>query len=90
MNLGDLRALRSMARMNTTTAKFLILLDDSPRALLFDSQQCLLGEVIEEDGFIVHSLLRAAKECPVPRDEMLRAIVPAPSPQRPVRCFELH
>ena len=48
------------------------------------------GEVIEEDGFIVESLLRAARECPVPRDEMLRAIVPPPSPQRPVRCFELH
>jgi hypothetical protein len=73
-----------------TTAKFLVLLDDAPRALLFDSRQCLLGEVIEEDGFIVENLLRDAKECPMPRDEMLLAIVPPPSPQRPVRCFELH
>lgn len=80
--------LRSIASMNAT-AKFLVLLDDAPRALLFDSQQCLLGEVIEEDGFIVESLLRAATECPVPRDEMLQAIVPPPTPQRPVRCFEL-
>lgn len=71
-------------------AKFLVLLDDAPRALLFDSQQCLLGEVIEEDGFIVGSLLRTASECPVAPDQMLRAIVPPPSPQRPVRCFELN
>jgi hypothetical protein len=81
--------LRSIVAMNTT-AKFLVLFDDAPRALLFDSHQCLLGEVIEEDGFIVASLLRDAKECPMPRDEMLHAIVPPPSPQRPVRCFELH
>ena len=81
--------LGSIVRMSTP-AKFLILLDDAPRALLFDSQQCLLGEVIEEDGFIVDSLLRGARECPVPRDEMLRAIVPPPSPQLPVRCFELN
>lgn len=73
-----------------TPAKFLVLLDDATRALLFDSGQCLLGEVIEEDGFIVDNLLRAAKECPVPAGEMLGAIVPAPSPQRPARCFELH
>lgn len=72
--------------------KFLVLFDNqAPRALLFDSQQCLLGEVIEEDGFIVDSLLRGAKECPLPNDnDMLRSIVPAPSPQQPVRCFELH
>ena len=72
-----------------TSAKFLILLDDSLRAFLFDSRQCLLGEVIEEDGFIVGSLLRTASECPVPPEQMLRAIVPPPSSQRPVRCFEL-
>ena len=89
--MGPWRPLRSIDRMtNSTTAKFLVLQGDAPRALLFDSRQCLLGEVIEEDGFIVESLLRAARECAVPHDAMLRAIVPPPSPQRPARCFELH
>jgi hypothetical protein len=82
------RPLHSIAAMNAP-AKFLVLLDDSLRALLFDSEQCLLGEVIEEDGFIVRSLLRTASECPVPPGQMLRAIVPPPSSQRLVRCFEL-
>lgn len=72
-----------------TPAKFLLLLDDAPRALLFDSERRLLGEVIEEDGFIVDSLLRSASECPRPGDDMMGAVVPPPSPQRPVRCFEL-
>ena len=70
-------------------AKFLVLLDDAPRALLFDSQRRLLGEVIEEDGFIVDSLLRSASECSRPDDAMLGAVVPPPFPQQPVRCFEL-
>lgn len=73
-----------------STPKFLMLLDDSPRALLFDSDRRLVGEVIEEDGFIVDSLLRSASECPGPYVDMLSAVVPPPSPQRPVRCFELH
>ncbi|MES2989863.1 MAG: hypothetical protein V4844_00455 [Pseudomonadota bacterium] len=72
-----------------TPAKFLLLLDDAPRALLFDSRNCLLGEVIEEDGFIVDSLLRSAKPCPTPDDGMLQAIVPPPSPQQAMRCYEL-
>ena len=70
--------------------KFLLLLDDAPRALLFDSQQRLLGEVIEEDGFIVDSLLRSASQFPHPDDVMLRAVVPPPAPRDRVRCFELH
>lgn len=74
----------------TSPAKFLVLLDDAPRALLFDSEQRLIGEVIEEDGFIVDSLLRSARECPFPRDDMLESMVPPPSPQRPMRCYELH
>jgi hypothetical protein len=78
-----------MARMNRP-AKFLLLLDDAPRAFLFDSQQCLLGEVIEQDGFIVDSLLRAATRCPEPFDALLQAVVPPPSPHQPVRCYELH
>lgn len=70
--------------------KFLMLLDDGPRALLFDSDRRLMGEVIEEDGFIVESLLRSASVCPGPHLEMLSAVVPAPLPQRPMRCFELN
>jgi hypothetical protein len=72
-----------------TPAKFLLLLDDAPRALLFDSRSHLLGEVIEEDGFIVDSLLRSATPCPTPIDGMLQAIVPPPSPQQSMRCYEL-
>ncbi len=73
-----------------TPPKFLVLLNDTSRALLFDGDQKLLGEVIEEDGFIVDSLLRAASECPCPGDCILRAVVPPPSPDHRVRCFELH
>lgn len=73
-----------------TLPKFLVLLDDAPRALLFDDEQQLLGEVIEEDGFIVDSLLRSASECPWPDGTMLSAMVPPPSPNDRVRCFQLH
>lgn len=72
-----------------TPVKFLVLLNDTPCALLFDSEQQLLGEVIEEDGFIVDSLLRSASECPWPDDgDMLRAVLPLPAHR--ARCFELH
>lgn len=70
--------------------KFLLLLDDSARALLFDGERQFLGEVIEEDGFIVDSLLRSASACPFPTDGMLNSVMPPPSPQQPMRCFELH
>jgi len=73
-----------------TSPKFLVLFDDAPRALLFDGEQQLLGEVIEDDGFILDSLLRSASECPCPDATMLRAVVPPPSPADRVRCFELH
>jgi len=79
----------SITSMNMAP-KFLLLLDDTPRALLFDSQQRLLGEVIEEDNFIVDSLLRSASPCPCPGGRMLRAVVPPPAPRDRVRCFELH
>ena len=70
-------------------ARFLVLFDSEPRALLFDGDQHFLGEVIEDDGFIVDSLLLRAKACPVPGDQMLDAVVPPPAPQCLVRCFEL-
>jgi hypothetical protein len=72
-----------------TPAKFLVLTDAAPRAMLFDGQKRLMGEVIEDDGFIVDSLLLTALACPVPDDQMLSAMVPPPSPQWPVRCFQL-
>lgn len=71
-------------------AKFIALLGAAPRALLFDSQRQLIGEVIEEDGFIVDSLLRSASACPSPTDSMLSMVVPAPLPDHGARCFELH
>ena len=72
----------------STPAKFLALLEDSTRALLFDAAQRLLGEVIEDDGYIVEHMLRGATACPTPPARMLEAMVPPPS--HPVRCFELH
>ncbi len=71
----------------STSAKFLVLLDDATRALLFDDAQRLLGEIIEDDGFIVEHMLLGATACPVPHARMLEAMVPPPS--QPVRCYEL-
>ena len=73
-----------------TRAKFLLLLDDLPRAFLFDGQRQFLGEVIEDDGFIIDSLLRSASACHALADDMLSVVVPPPAPQQPMRCFELH
>ena len=61
-------------------AKFLVLLDDARPALLIDSDKHKLGEVIENDGFIVNSLLLNAKVCADPRTDMLDAVVPLPLP----------
>ena len=71
----------------TPTARFLVLLDDARRALLFDSKQCLIGEVIDDDGHIVDHLLKLATACPIPHARMLDAMVPPPS--QPVRCYDL-
>jgi len=75
--------------MTSSSAKYLVLTDSAPRALLFDRQQRLLGEVIEDDGFIVEHLMGRATACPVPRLDMLDAMVPPASPMFPVRCFAL-
>ena len=56
--------------------KFLVLLDAARPALLIDSGKHLLGEVIEDDGFIVDSLLLNAKVCAVSRTDMLDVVVP--------------
>lgn len=74
----------------TRIAKFLLLLDEPARVVLLDECQQHLGDVIEDDDFIVDSLMRGAQPCPVPGEAALQALTPAPSPQRPMRCFELH
>ena len=61
-------------------AKFLGLLDAVRPALLIDSDKHLSGEVIEDDGSIVDSLLLNVKVCAVPRTDMLDAVVPPPLP----------
>ena len=61
-------------------AKFLGLLDAVRPALLIDSDKHLSGEVIEDDGSIVDSLLLNAKVCADPRTDMLGAVVPRPLP----------
>ena len=68
--------------------KFLVLLDAARPALLFNSDEHLLGEVIEDDELIVDSLLLNAKVCADPRTDMFDAVVQPPSPDRtpkPVR-----
>jgi len=71
------------------SAKYLVLADAAPRAFLFDHEQHWLGEVIEDDGFVVGRLMDRATACAVPRPDMLAAILPPPSPAFPVRCFAL-
>jgi len=73
----------------TLSAKYLVLADAAPRVFLFDHEQHWLGEVIEDDGFVVDRLMRCAIACAVPLPDMLAAIVPAPSPAFPVCCFAL-
>ncbi len=80
--------LASIGRM-ATSAKFLVLLDGAPRALLFDSEQRLVCEVIDDDGFIVETLLRTARPYALTDDTLLRRIVPAPSAGDTPRCYEL-
>ena len=70
-------------------ARFLVLLDAEPRALLLDSDQRLLGEVIEDDGFIVDTLLRTAKACSLPMPPLVLANMPPPMASGAMRCFEL-
>jgi len=70
-------------------ARFLVLLGDASRALLFDRGRQLLGEVIEDDGFIVESLLRSAKECPLAAGSLLLGVRSPAMLQQPLRCFAL-
>ena len=69
--------------------KFLVLLDAARRALLFDGERRLLGEVIEDDGFIVQRLLLNAKACTSQLSELLSALVPSGAAPCSVHCFEL-
>ena len=79
----------------TAKAEFLVLLGAASRALLFDRDSRLLGEVIEDDGFIVDSLMVNAKACAVPRRGMLEAcamtlgLASVTGMTVAVKCFEL-
>jgi len=59
-------------------AKYLLLFGskDSPRAVLFDEQECLLAEMIDEDGFLVDSLLREGKAVK-PSSKLVAAVAQA-------------
>lgn len=70
-------------------AKFLLLFDSAPRALLLDGDQRLLGEVIEDDGFIVDTLLCTARACVLPLLPLLLASMLPPVAGGAMRCFEL-
>ena len=70
-------------------ARFLVLFDVAPRALLLDGDQRLLGEVIEDDGFIVDTLLRTARACALPLLPLLLASMLPPLTGEAMRCFEL-
>lgn len=72
-----------------SNAQFLVIAGTVPRALLFGSDQQLLGEVIEDDGFIVDTLIDTATPCPMPCSNMLDRVVPPPSVQDGVRCYAL-
>lgn len=81
----------SMQRMNSN-AKFLVLLDSASsacRALLFDADQHFVGEVIEDDGFIVDNLMRCATACEPPAASSLSELAQVPA-QASLRCFQLN
>ena len=73
-----------------SSVKFLVLLDAARRALLFDGERRLVGEVIEDDGFIVQRLLMNAQACALPLAELLSSLVPNRTPTCTVHCFELY
>lgn len=70
-------------------ARFLVLFDTARRALLLDGDQRLLGEVIEDDGFIVDTLLRSARVCALPMVPLMLASILPPLAGEAMRCFEL-
>lgn len=78
----------SIHRMNVP-AKYLVLADAPLRALLFDGEQRMLGEVIEDDAFIVGHMLSTATACPLPRPDMLDSVTPPPASRFAVQCFAL-
>jgi hypothetical protein len=54
---------KNAAMTKNNCARYLLLFGskESPRAVLFDDQERLLAEMIDEDGFLVDSLLRAGR-----------------------------
>jgi hypothetical protein len=74
----------------SSNAHFLVLLA-SGRALLLDGGQRLLCEVIEDDGYIVESLLRGSRPAPLLVAGWSESSGSSGSVRRqqPARCFEL-
>jgi hypothetical protein len=54
---------KNAAMTKNNCARYLLLFGskESPRAVLFDEQERLLAEMIDEDGFLVDSLLREGR-----------------------------
>lgn len=59
-------------------AKYLLLFGtkEAPRAVLFDDQERLLAEMIDEDGFLLDSLLRAGRAVK-PSSKLVAAVAQA-------------
>ena len=82
----------NLKKMNAPV-KFLVLTGSAHLAFLIDRNKYLLSEVIEDDGFIVDSLLLNAKACADPRTDMFHAVVRPLSPDstpKPVRGPQVH
>lgn len=77
--------------LKSSSARFLVFLDAArTRPLLFDASRRWVGEVIENDGWIVDTLLSTARPCPLPDAGMLAEVQPPPPPGCSACCFELH
>lgn len=63
------------------SATVLVVLNAARPALLIDSDKHLLGEVIEDHGFTLDSLLLNAKVCADTHTNMLDAVVAPPLPE---------
>jgi hypothetical protein len=61
------------------TAKYLVLLhsQEQPRALLFNGEHNFLAE-LEDDGFVVDTLVRAGTPCPPPPSLPLGEVMRGP------------
>lgn len=80
-----------MDKKKKSSAKFIVFLDAAEaNPLLFDDGRRWVGKVIENDGYIVDTLLATARACPLPDEAMLSGLQPPPPPGCSACCFELH